>query len=231
QPPEWAEKLSIPVKDAETRRSHLSGYFAAITAMDANVGRLLAWLEEHNLRENTLICFTSDNGMNMGHHGIYGKGNATFPLNMYEESVRVPFLMCWPERIPAGTVCNELVSHYDFMPTLADLLGLENPEADKLPGGSFASLLSGAAGKVRDNVVVFDEYGPVRMIRTREWKYVHRYPFGPHELYDMVSDPDERKNLVDDKSRLAVVTDMRARLARWFARYVVPRLDGSRFPV
>ena len=63
----------------EDRRVALSGYFAATTAMDTNVGRLLDWLEENGLREDTLVIFTSDNGMNMGHHGIYGKGNGTFP--------------------------------------------------------------------------------------------------------------------------------------------------------
>ena len=74
----------------EERRETLSGYFAAMTAMDANVGRLLDWLEANGLRENTLIAFTSDNGMNMGHHGIYGKGNGTYPPNMFDTSVKVP---------------------------------------------------------------------------------------------------------------------------------------------
>lgn len=72
----------------EARRPHLSGYYAAITAMDAQIGRLLAWLDERDLRTNTLIIFTSDNGMNMGHHGIFGKGNGTFPQNMFDTSVR-----------------------------------------------------------------------------------------------------------------------------------------------
>jgi arylsulfatase A-like enzyme len=81
------------------------------------------------------------------------------------------------------------------------------------------------------NVGVCHEYGPVRMIRTRKWKYVHRYPYGPHELYDMVGDPDERRNVVDEESRQSVVEEMRARLVRWFARYVTPERDGARFPV
>ncbi|MEM7034304.1 MAG: sulfatase-like hydrolase/transferase, partial [Chloroflexota bacterium] len=73
----------------ESRREILSGYFAAVEAMDMGVGQLIDWLEKHNLRENTLICFTSDNGMNMGHHGIYGKGNGTNPQNMFDTSVKV----------------------------------------------------------------------------------------------------------------------------------------------
>lgn len=226
-PPEWAEHLSIPVKDAETRRTYLSGYYAAITAMDSNVGRILDWLEKHGQLANTLICFTSDNGMNMGHHGVYGKGNATFPMNMFEESVKVPFLMSWPARIAAGSVCTELLSHYDFMPTLLDCVGVENPEADSLPGKSFAALLDGGTEGLRDQVVVFDEYGPVRMIRTPSWKYVHRYPYGPNELYDLENDPGEMENLALDPAHEATRASLKDRLESWFVEYVDPALDGT----
>lgn len=228
EPPEWALRLNIPVKDAETRRAHLSGYYAAITAMDANVGRLLDWLEQHGLSENTIVCFTSDNGMNMGHHGIYGKGNATFPLNMYEESVRVPFLMSWPARIAAGSTCDELLSHYDFMPTLLECVGVANPAAGELPGRSFAGLLDGSSTHVRENVVVFDEYGPVRMIRNRDWKYIHRYPYGPHELYDLRNDPGEISNLYECEECDEVLQQLRCGLVDWFLRYVDPNVDGLR---
>ncbi|MBT3374600.1 MAG: sulfatase-like hydrolase/transferase [Lentisphaerae bacterium] len=227
EPPEWAEHLSIPVKDAETRRNYLSGYYAAITAMDTNVGRIVDWLDEHGERENTLICFTSDNGMNMGHHGVYGKGNATFPMNMYEESVKVPFLMSWPDRIAAGRVCSELLSHYDFMPTLLDCVGVPNPDAASLPGQSFAGVLGSETEPPRDQVVVFDEYGPVRMIRTRSWKYIHRYPHGPNEMYDLVNDPSESENLVDIPDHGATRIALKGRLDNWFLTYVDPALDGT----
>ena len=69
------------------------------------------------------------------------------------------------------------------------------------------------------------------MIRTQEWKYVHRYPYGPHELYDLVKDPGERKNLIDDKSQKALISDMRRQMGAWFERYVIPRLDGTRCAV
>ena len=106
-----------------------------------------------------------------------------------------------------------------------------DPGAPELPGVSLLPVLRGEADQARQDVVVYDEYGPVRMIRTREWKYVHRYPYGPHELYDLVNDADERKNLVDGKERRSVVAEMRRRLGRWFERYVVPPLDGARAPV
>ena len=63
------------------------------------------------------------------------------------------------------------------------------------------NFLLGCGGEEWENVVVYDEYGPVRMVRTKEWKYVHRYPYGPHELYDLVNDPDEKHNLIDDKGK------------------------------
>ena len=217
-------------------REYLKGYFAAVTAMDASVGRVLTRLDELGLRKNTLVFFTSDNGFNCGHHGIWGKGSATFPLNMYDTSVKVPAIASHPGRIPEGQVCEALLSGYDFMPTLLEYLGLPNPEAGKLPGRSFAPLLMGRENEGHDHVVVYDEYGPTRMVRTKDWKYVHRYPYGPHELYDLANDPGERINLLTDERLLAqvegdrdeIVVSLKARLEEWFAQYVDPMLDGTR---
>ena len=74
------------------QRESLKGYFAAVTAMDVDVGRILDKLEEKGLRENTLVVFTSDNGYSCGQHGFWGKGNGTDPVNLYENSIKVPFL-------------------------------------------------------------------------------------------------------------------------------------------
>lgn len=212
-------------------RESLKGYFAAITALDLNVGRILERLSELDIRENTLVVFSSDNGYSCGHHGFWHKGNGTFPLNMFENSVKVPFIMSQPGKIPEGRVSEAMVSQYDFMPTLLDYLNLPDPNDDMSPGNSFVPALSRKTNDAQDRIIVFDEYGPVRMIRTQEWKYVHRYPYGPHELYDLVKDPGERKNLIDDKSKRALIKDMRRQMGAWFERYVIPRLDGSRFAV
>ena len=212
-------------------RESLKGYFAAITAMDLNVGRILERLSDLGIRDNTLVVFSSDNGYSCGHHGFWHKGNGTFPLNMYENSVKVPFIMSQPGTIPEGKTSDAMVSQYDFMPTLLDYLDLPDPNDDMSPGRSFVPALTRKTNDAQDEVVVFDEYGPVRMIRTQEWKYVHRYPYGPHELYDLVKDPGERKNLIGDKSYNALIKDMRKQMGAWFERYVLPRLDGSRFPV
>mgnify|MGYP005631704037 CR=1 FL=1 len=214
----------------EKRHETIQGYFTTITAMDAQIGRILDTLDELSLTEDTLVFFTSDNGYNMGHHGISGKGNGPSPMNMYEESVKVPFIARCPGRIPSGVLNTGLVSHYDFMPTILDYLGLDNPLADELPGGSFAESLRG--GEMTDApIVVCDEYGPVRMIREREWKYVHRYPDGPHELYCLGEDPSEASNLVDDPVHADTLTRLRSQLDEWFLRYADPSLDGADLPV
>jgi len=231
-PPHPWQAATAPIgSDPRRRREVLSGYFAAVTAMDAGVGRILDRLEADGLRENTLVLFSSDNGMNMGHHGIYGKGNGTFPQNMYDTSVKVPALVSRPGRVPQGAVCDEMLSHYDVMPTLLEYVGMSSGEADRLPGVSFAPLLRGEPLEGRDSVVVYDEYGPVRMIRTRRWKYVHRYPYGPHELYDLAGDPDEATNLYGRDEHEAQVEQLKAGLEDWFARYVDPMRDGVREPV
>lgn len=228
-PPGWVYAVQRQIKTPEKRRELLSGYYAAVTAMDSNVGRLLDWLEAHSLREDTLVVFMGDNGMCMGHHGVYGKGNATAPLNMFEESVKVPCIISHPGRVPAGKVCSELLSQYDFMPTLLDYVGIENPQAETLPGKSFVPLLLGESSGGREQVVVFDEYGPVRMVRTKDWKYVHRYPDGPNELYDLRTDPGEQTNLVSDPAYASTVREMRGRLEDWFRRWGDPVRDGAQF--
>ena len=243
EPPHpWQTSVFCPQGDREKRRELLSGYCAALTAMDRNIGRILDRLEEMGAAEDTLIFFSSDNGMNMGHHGIYGKGNGTFPLNMFDTSVKVPAILSYPGRIPEGETCDALLSQYDFLPTLLDFAGLPNPAAGELPGRSFAALLTSAASSDRgggsaprraspadrDFVVVYDEYGPVRMVRTRDWKYIHRYPYGPHELYDLTADPDEKRNLYKDPGERARVDELREMLEAWFTEYAEPERDGVR---
>ena len=212
----------------ENRRAALSGYFAAITEMDRNIGRLLDWLEANGLRQNTLVVFNADNGMNMGHHGIWGKGNGTYPPNMFDTAVKVPALVSRPGVVPQDLVCDKLLSQYDFMPTLLGYLGIANPYAASLPGRDFSAVLRGESLGGETPVFVFDEYGPTRMIRTRNLKYVHRYPDGPNELYDLAADPSETRNLIADAAYAVRMQALRAELLRWFDRYADPVMDGAK---
>lgn len=204
------------------------GYYSAITAMDRGIGEILEVLKEQGLLENTIILFTGDNGMNMGHHGIYGKGNGTFPLNLYDTSVKVPMLIRMPNEKEPGRVLTCLLSHYDLAPTLMDVVGLEeNIIGENLPGKSFKNILEGEDEETKDEVVIMDEYGPNRMIRTQEWKYIHRYPYGPHELYHLSTDPEEVNNLINKKEYEIVKYELRNKLNLWYSKYVDPNKDGK----
>ena len=147
---------------------------------------------------------------------------------MYDTSVKIPFLASWPGHIPAGSVSDSLLSHYDVFPTLMDCLGLEAKTKQPLPGSSFANILHGEQSDEEHPVVIFDEYGPVRMIRTKEWKYVARIPGGPDELYDLVLDPDEKVNRIYDPEVSHIRQQLRKELLDWFAKWVDPNVDGAR---
>ena len=210
------------------RRGSLIGYFAATTAMDAGIGRVMAHLDRLGLRDSTLVVFMSDNGMNCGHHGIWGKGNGTRPQNMYDSSVKVPCIFSMPGRVREDAVADGLFSAYDVWPTFVELLGLTaDVGSSRRPGRSFASVLEQGEGGGNEVVVVFDEYGPVRMVRTGQWKYVHRFPDGPHELYDLAADPGERRNLIGEADAAAKLLELRATLTEWFQRYADPETDGA----
>ncbi len=219
----WAVSLTT---DCLGNREMLKGYFAAVTAMDANVGRIFDRLQSLGIREDTLVVFVSDNGFSCGHHGFWGKGNGTHPLNMYENSVKVPFLASHPARIPQGLVQPAMVASYDFMPTLLDYLDLPLPEGKNLAGTSFLPSLLGDDDAGRESVVIYDEYGDTRMVRTKDWKYIHRHPDGPNELYDLVNDPGERANLVDDSGQTSRIGELKGLLQDWFATYADPDRDG-----
>lgn len=174
-----------------------------------------------------MVVFTSDNGSNMGHHGIFGKGNGTYPQNMYDTSVKVPGLFSFPGVIPSGRVSDALVSHYDLYDTILEMAGVTYEKDTCRPGRSFAGVLRGQQEDFRQDVVVFDEYGPVRMIRSHRWKYVARYPAGPEELYDLVNDPGEDTNRIRDPDCAQILEQMKEKLRGWFQTYVDPKLDGS----
>lgn len=237
-PHRWQSSRFCPRGDPDKRRELLSGYCAAITAMDSGIGRIIASLESLSLSEDTLVFFVSDNGMNMGHHGIYGKGNGTFPLNMYDTSVKVPAIAYHPDAISPRADCDALVSQYDLFPTLLDYLGVAGPDdaaaQGNRPGSSFVPLLFGDETNASDQVVssaVYDEYGPVRMIRTDEWKLIVRSPYGPNELFHLSVDPGERENLHGDASVAAITRELNGELSEWFSCHTEMASDGIALPV
>ena len=218
--------------EKEDAREAMIGYCAAITGMDRGVGKIIDRIEALGLRDNTIIVYCADNGFNCSHHGIWGKGNGTRSLNMFDTSIKVPLIFSYPPVIPSGIKSTAMISQYDYLPTLLEFANAENPyRNNEVPGVSFVPVLKGEKAEGHDVLVVYDEYGPVRMIRSREWKYIHRYETAKHELYHLSEDPGEETNLYGTAGTEAVVEALRAGLLDWFAQYTDPVNDGSVQPV
>lgn len=198
---------------------HLAGYCASLTAVDAALGRIRAALDDGDLTGNTVVMYLSDNGFSCGHHGIWGKGNGTRPLNFWDNSVRVPCAV----HVPGGAtgVSNALLSSVSLHRTVCELAGVDAPRDEWGAGSSFARLLRDGGHEGRECVLVTSEYGAARMITDGRMKLVERLG-GPGELYDMGIDPQERSNLFDDPTCRAD----QERLSRW----LVERFDAETRP-
>ena len=201
-------------------------YSALITGLDHNVGRIVQRLEELGVRDNTLVIFTADQGWNAGHHGIWGKGNGTVPLNMYEESLHVPLIWNHPARIRAGLTPSPMVSNYDFFPTILDYLGVNAPPDSKRPGRSYAPFLRGESPPWRNRL--YFEYAYVRGIRTENLKYIERSKEWPSELFDLEADPREKHNVIDDPKHAMQLALMRQDLHNFFREQGAPPLEEWR---
>lgn len=179
-------------------REALAQYYAAVTDIDDQVGRVLDELDSLALRDDTLVIYTSDHGLNMGHHGIWGKGNGTLPYNVVDESIRVPLIVNHPGSILGGQRRRENVSHLDTFQTLLDSAAVGAPQepSTPYPGRSYRDALLGRP--LRDACdLVFAEYGNLRMVRSDQFKLVRRLPEGPHEMFDLRRDPRETVNVID----------------------------------
>lgn len=200
-------------------------YAAEVSGVDDGVGRILDALRELGLEKDTLVVFTADQGLAGGQGGFWGMGDHTRPLTAHDWTAHVPLIARHPGHIPADRTSDLLVSNYDFLPTVLDYLGHvgQAPAQPPLPGRSYARALRGEALAWDDRV--YFEFENVRSIRTRDWRYVHRFPAGPHELYDLRSDPGERKNLAGEPGRREVRAQLQEQLEAFFRRHADPRYD------
>ena len=217
------------VGDTPERRKYLlKGYYAAISAVDEGVGRVFGALRRNHLDENTIVVFAGDNGMNLGQHGIWGKGNGTYPMNMFDTSVKIPFIVWGPGLIRSGATVDNLVSHYDILPTLRDYLNLPTGADEKLPGESFLQELTAGRGETDRKICILDEYGPVRMIRSRRYKLVWDGIRARHQLFDLENDPGETVNRFSDESLRSVRDEMLASLNAAFEKYTLAPFSGAK---
>lgn len=210
-------------KNHGNRESFLS-YSALIRGVDQNVGRVVRKLDEMGVRENTLIVFTADQGWNAGHHGVWGKGNGTWPFNMYEESIRVPLIWNHPGKIKAGQQLKPMVSSYDYFPTILDYTGIKATADPKRIGHSYAGFLRGQNPRWSNRL--FFEYAYVRGLRTENLKLVQRASNWPSEFYDLEADPGEKTNRIDDAAYRKQIEAMRAEIGRTFSRVGAPGIEA-----
>jgi arylsulfatase A-like enzyme len=197
-------------------------YAAVIEAMDDAVGRLLARIDALGLAENTIVIFTSDNGgvhMPEGPHDTITH-NAPFRAGkgyLYEGGLRIPLIVRWPGKVPAGRVADVPVINTDWLPTLLDCAGL--PRAKGIDGASFRDLLVGKSVKGSRNLFWhFPHYNnqggqPAGAMRDGDWKLIEHYEDGRLELFNLAKDIGETNNLAAREPQRAV--RMTKALARW----------------
>lgn len=205
--------------DEEIRRI-MAAYYAMVTLVDDEVGRILGALDSLGLREETLVVFSSDHGEMLGDHNILLKGPA-----LYEGAVRVPLILRWPGHLPAGERCSEIVQWLDLCPTFLGAAGLpplpRNQGQDLLPLARGDAGLDGRAWAIceyRNSVYANDCDPPVHatMLRRDSWKLVvyHGAPSSCRarsgELYDLGTDPRELHNLWDAPEHLRTRSDLEA---------------------
>jgi arylsulfatase A-like enzyme len=196
---------------------------AAATALDDEVAALLSRLSQKKLMDGTLIVFTSTCGSLLGRHGLWGSGLASDPVNMFEEVLATPMVWSWPGRVPAQAVRPEVVSAYDLVPTVCDIVATALPERN-LCGRSYLLMATGKPLPKKQpwRGTVFANYQNTGMAREDRYKIVLRSDGkGPNELYDLRTDARERVNQYDNLQFLTVKNTLSPEFARWKQRYSV----------
>ena len=201
------EKLAAWPRTPEEIRTHIAEYYAMITHVDAQIGAVMAALEESGHAENTIVVFAGDNGLAVGRHGLMGK------QNMYEHSVHVPLIMCGPG-IPEGETRDAFCYLLDIYPTLCDLIDVPVPES--VEGRSLLPILQDPTAKVRDTL--FFAYRDLqRSVRDEQYKLIEYVVEGQRttQFFDLQADPWELRDLSDDPEYAEHRARLRGELVRW----------------
>jgi arylsulfatase A-like enzyme len=198
---------------------YIKDYLRCIASVDDSVGRILAYLDESGLSENTLVIYSSDQGFFLGEHGWFDK------RWMYEESLRMPFLARWPARIRPGTRVAEMIQNIDYAPTFLEAAGLMVPE--EIQGESLVPLMEDRRpGDWRRSIYYhYYEFPAVHMVakhygvRTDRYKLIHYYETDEWECFDLEADPHELRSVYGDPEYADVVAGLKEELARLQALY------------
>lgn len=197
-------------------------YAAMVEHIDRSLGRIMQKLDDLNLNENTVLIFFSDNG---GLYQRFDKGGEPVMVNLplrdekgslYEGGIRVPLIVRWPGEIAAGSVCHTPVSSVDFVPTMLELAGVEDPPED-LDGTSLVPLLAGSGKLDRDAIYWhyphYHHTTPAGALRAGDWKLIEYFDDGRLELYNLRDDMGETENLASTMPEKAA--ELRDQLAAW----------------
>ena len=226
--PPRGEANNIP----EDHLEQLAQYYAGVEWMDYQLGRLITYLKSRDDQGNTMIIYTSDHGHLNGHHGLYGKGNATRPQNFFEETINVPLVVSWPEKIKSVDMRVDIpINNCDLFQTIMEIAEVELTQVQKhlinSPGKNFIPFLE---DKTEDwTSFKISELGNARMISNEEFKFIRRYAPSPdkygNELYNLRTDPKETKNAISDhQERANLLTDQ---LDEFFRLYSEPEHSGT----
>ncbi len=191
---------------------------ASVTALDDQIPPLLAKLDQRGLRDDTLVIFTGDNGFLLGRHGLWSKGHASDPINMYDEVMATPMIWNWPGKVAPESVRPEIVSFYDVLPTLCAVAGAPVPAGRNLCGRSYlpAALNRTFPKKQPWDNTVFGEFRNTDMVRDKRFKLVRRNDGkGPNELYDLTADPREKTNQFANAGFITVKDALGKELDGW----------------
>jgi arylsulfatase A-like enzyme len=201
-------------------------YCETLLSVDESIGRIIKYLEDNNLAEDTLVMYIGDNGFVLGEHGLIDK------RHMYEESMRVPFLAWCPGMIKPGIVVEELIQNIDVAPTILDVAGIETPA--RMDGKSFLPILQGKKIPWRDSAFYeyywernFPHTPTTHGLRTDRYKYIHYHGIWDiDELYDLKSDPEEMHNLIDSPEHQKLIKQLNDRMFEW-----LEKTDGMLIPL
>jgi len=188
----------------EQEQKAIAAYYASVSYMDAQVGKVLTTLKEEGLEDNTIVIFTSDHGFHLGEHSFWMK------VSLHEESARVPLIIKVPGKKPA--VCHSFTELVDLYPTVAELAGL--PYSKHLQGKSLVKTLDNPKAKVRDMAFSVTQGGNTFLLRTDKWAFIQYSEDASLgiELFDMENDPKQYTNLAENKDYTNVVADFQEKL-------------------
>ncbi|RAI84392.1 sulfatase-like hydrolase/transferase [Algoriphagus yeomjeoni] len=183
----------------------LSDYYALVTHLDSQIGKIIQTLKDNDLYDNTIIVYAADNGLAAGSHGLLGK------QSLYEHSTNVPMIIKGPG-VPKNETFDAMVYLYDLYPTLSELAGL--PKPNQVDGKSLVPILGGKEKEVRSSLFTAYRH-TVRAVRTPEWKLI-RYPERDYfQLFNLKNDPLELNNLAENKDYTATKDELITLLKDW----------------